>query len=192
MASKIPAALQKIAPTNNMACNIIGLLPTVAKVPVHSKTGEKISNPLFCDSLTGLPNKRSLFDRLGHALSESLSSKLYGALLVLDLNNFKSLNDTGPDCRDELVVEIAKRVLFCVRGEDIVARLGGDEFAVLFENISPDEEETSQNIARIADKIQAALDAPFQLDNFIYRSSPSIGISLFGANTIRSMKFNHC
>jgi diguanylate cyclase (GGDEF)-like protein len=99
------------------------------------------------------------------------------------MDKFKALNDTlGHDYGDMLLVEIAKRLKFCVREIDTVARLGGDEFVVLIENISADAEEATINVAQIAEKIRAVLATPYQLKEAIYHSSPSIGVCLYYDN----------
>jgi diguanylate cyclase (GGDEF)-like protein/PAS domain S-box-containing protein len=149
----------------------------------RKKAEEQVHNLAFYDVLTGLPNRRLLFDRLHLALSFSARSKLFGAVLFLDLDHFKTLNDTmGHDYGDVLLIEVAKRIKFCVREVDTVARLGGDEFIVLMENISSDAETASISVGQVAEKIRAALTTPYLLKGNIYHSSPSIGVSLFFDN----------
>ena len=146
----------------------------------RKKAEEEIHNLAFYDVLTGLPNRRLLLDRLGLALSVSARNKLYGALLFLDLDKFKTINDTlGHDYGDMLLVEVAKRLRFCVREMDTVARLGGDEFVVLIENISSEAEGASQHAAQVAEKIRAVLSTPYQIKGNMNRSSPSIGVCIF-------------
>jgi len=144
---------------------------------------EEIRNLAFYDSLTRLPNRRLLMDRLIAALSISMRSRLYGALLFLDMDKFKTLNDTlGHDYGDMLLVEVAARIQSCVREVDTVSRLGGDEFVVLLEDVDIHAEEASQKVALIAEKIRASLAAPYQLKDNEYHSSPSIGVSLYRGN----------
>lgn len=148
-------------------------------ITARKKAEEAIHNLAFYDALTGLPNRRLLLDRLGLALSVSARSKLYGALLFLDLDKFKTLNDTlGHEYGDMLLVDVARRLKLCVREVDTVARLGGDEFVVLIENISADSEDASQIVAHIAEKIRATLAMPYQLNTNTHHSSPSIGVCL--------------
>ena len=98
----------------------------------------------FYDHLTGLPNRRLLYNRLQQALSVSTRDHLYGAVLMLDLDNFKRINDTrGHDVGDRLLTEVALRIQSCVRQTDTVARLGGDEFIVMLVDLSPDEAQAS-------------------------------------------------
>lgn len=135
------------------------------------------------DSLTGLPNRRLLNDRLVHALATNKRSEDCGALMFLDLDKFKTLNDTlGHDYGDMLLVEVAKRIKSCVREVDTVARIGGDEFVVLLENLGSETKEATQIAAHIAENIRACLSAPYQLRDRTYHSSPSIGVSLIYGN----------
>ena len=135
------------------------------------------------DSLTGLPNRRLLNDRLVHALATNKRSEDCGALMFLDLDKFKTLNDTlGHDYGDMLLVEVAKRIKSCVREVDTVARIGGDEFVVLLENLGSETKEATQIAAHIAENIRACLSTPYQLRDRTYHSSPSIGVSLIYGN----------
>ena len=137
----------------------------------------------FYDVLTGLPNRRLLLDRAGFALTASARTQLYGAVLFLDMDRFKTLNDTlGHDYGNLLLVEVAQRIHSCVREVDTVARMGGDEFVVLLEKIDAHPEAASQKTAQIAEKIRASLAEVYQLDGHEYHSSPSIGVCLYLGN----------
>ncbi|MEI7842264.1 MAG: EAL domain-containing protein [Gallionellaceae bacterium] len=141
---------------------------------------QEIRNLAFYDTLTKLPNRRLLMDRLLLALTGSARTAQYGAVLFLDMDRFKTLNDTlGHDCGDLLLIEVAARIQGCVRSIDTVARLGGDEFVVLLEEVDESPREASQKVAHIAEKIRAALAVPYQLKGNEQHSSPSIGVSLF-------------
>ncbi len=149
----------------------------------RKKTEEEIHNLAFYDALTGLPNRRLLIERLNLALAVSSRSHQYGALMFLDLDNFKTINDVfGHDYGDALLAEVASRLKHSVRDVDTVARLGGDEFIVLIENVSADEHEASQNVAQFAEKIRAVLATDYQLNDQTHHSSPSIGVTLFCGN----------
>lgn len=149
-------------------------------ISARKKAEEEINNLAFYDALTSLPNRRLLLDRLGIALAASDRDQHYGAVLFLDMDRFKTLNDTlGHEYGDMLLIDVAKRLKFCVREVDTVARLGGDEFVVLIEHLGTDKEESLQDIARIAEKIRAVLATPYQLNDHKYHSSPSIGVSVF-------------
>ena len=144
---------------------------------------EDIRNLAFYDSLTLLPNRRLLMDRMRTAFSVSARSNLYGALLFIDMDKFKVLNDTqGHDYGDLMLIEVARRLQSCVREVDTVARLGGDEFVVLLEEIDATAEVTSQRAAAIAEKVRATLAASYRLKEIEHSSSPSIGVTLFRAN----------
>ena len=141
---------------------------------------EKIHHLAFFDALTALPNRRLLMDRLHAALAGSQRSGQHGALLFIDLDKFKTINDVlGHAVGDEMLVEVAARILACVRESDTVARLGGDEFIVLMPDLGQEPEPASQRTAMVAEKIRAALGAPYQLRGSVHHSSPSIGISMY-------------
>ncbi len=159
---------------------VIGLRGTGMNITERRLAEEEIHNLAFYDSLTQLPNRRLFIDRIGLALSISVRSQLYGALLFLDMDRFKILNDTlGHDYGDLLLVEVAKRIQSCVREIDTVARLGGDEFVILLEEVDEHAEEASRKVAVIAEKIRSCLTATYQLKDSEYHSSPSIGVSLY-------------
>jgi diguanylate cyclase (GGDEF)-like protein/PAS domain S-box-containing protein len=142
---------------------------------------EKIHRLAFYDPLTQLPNRRLLHDRCAQALRSSARHKNHGAVLFLDLDRFKTLNDTrGHEAGDLLLVEVARRMLACVRAEDTVARMGGDEFVVVLEELSTDQDVAREQAVGVAEKIRLALDQPYVLGEFTHSSSPSIGVCLFG------------
>ena len=135
----------------------------------------------FYDSLTGLPNRQLLMDRLRQALSVSARNQRMGALLFIDLDNFKLLNDTlGHGLGDQLLQQVSPRLISCVRASDTVARLGGDEFVVvLVADFSEDHEEALAQIKNICKRILAAFNQPFSLGAHKYHTTPSIGIAVF-------------
>ncbi|MEO8117790.1 MAG: EAL domain-containing protein [Rhodoferax sp.] len=134
----------------------------------------------FYDPLTMLPNRRLLRDRLQRALSISTRNHLYGAVLMIDLDNFKSINDTrGHEVGDRLLVEIAQRIQSTIRQADTVARLGGDEFIVMLVDLSPNEALAALNAEGICEKIMATINQPCMLDHQLHHSSASMGLCLF-------------
>lgn len=143
----------------------------------------------FYDALTSLPNRRLLKDRLGQAMAASKRSGLYGAVMFLDLDNFKPLNDAyGHDVGDLLLVEVAHRITRCVREVDTVARFGGDEFVVILSGLDKDKAESVTEAGLIAEKIRSILAEPYELDirqkgkketTIVYRCTSSIGIMMF-------------
>ncbi|HEY3431106.1 MAG TPA: EAL domain-containing protein [Rhodocyclaceae bacterium] len=145
----------------------------------RKKNEAEIYQLAFYDPLTELPNRRLLMDRLRHVISSRGSSNGYAALLFIDIDNFKTLNDVrGHDVGDLLLVEIAQRLRASVREADTVARLGGDEFVVMLEglNLEPEQAATQAKVA--GEKIHLALNRPYQLKDFEHYSSCSIGISM--------------
>ncbi|MDP2761005.1 MAG: PAS domain S-box protein [Sideroxyarcus sp.] len=149
----------------------------------RKRAESEIHDLAFYDALTGLPNRRLFLDRFHAALSVSARYKSYGALLFLDLDNFKALNDTfGHDRGDLMLVEVAARIRSCVREMDTAARFGGDEFVVLVEEVSDDRDEVLRKVGLVAEKIREALARPYHLGGHDHQGSPSIGISLYCGN----------
>jgi diguanylate cyclase (GGDEF)-like protein len=145
------------------------------------KTSEDEINKLaFYDPLTNLPNRRLMVDRLRQALAISSRSGCVGALQFIDLDNFKTLNDTqGHDMGDLLLQQVAKRLTACIRQGDTVARLGGDEFVIMIEELSEDREEAAAQAEMIGEKILAAISVPYKLAGLDYQITPSIGVTLY-------------
>ncbi len=149
-------------------------------ISARKKAEEKVHHMAFFDLLTGLPNRRLLMDRLHATLAGSARNHYYGAVLFIDLDKFKSINDVrGHDAGDLLLVAVAERIRACVREEDTVARLGGDEFVVLLSEIGAEVDTASQKSALVAEKIRLALNVPFKLKGYVHHTSPSIGVSVF-------------
>lgn len=143
-------------------------------------TEDEIHQLAFFDPLTGLPNRRLLLDRLGAALKDGYRSGQFGALLIIDLDNFKQVNDArGHFHGDQLLRQTADTLDAVLRDTDSLARLGGDEFAVLLQGIGRDEESAAQVSELVAYKLQGALEAAFPMGDETPRVSGSIGITLF-------------
>ncbi|MEI7457450.1 MAG: EAL domain-containing protein [Nitrosomonadales bacterium] len=178
----------------------------VRQVEVHSSPVEVDSRPLlffivhditdrrhleaqmhdlaFYDSLTKLPNRRLLLDRLEKALISGVRSRRHCALMFLDLDHFKVLNDLhGHDIGDQLLVEVANRILGCIREQDSAARFGGDEFVVMLEDLSENLSDAVNQADSVAEKIRCALAAPYLLKRgeevISHHCSSSIGVTLF-------------
>jgi diguanylate cyclase (GGDEF)-like protein/PAS domain S-box-containing protein len=152
-------------------------------ISARKQAEKEIHDLEFFDTLTKLPNRRLLLDRLGVAVLVSARNRFYGALFVLDLDNFKALNDTkGHSFGDALLIEVASRIRSCVREVDTVSRLGGDEFAVLIENIGMDEASGARHIMHIAEKVRDALSADYQVQADVAHLSASIGVYLFSGS----------
>ena len=154
----------------------------IIDVTERKKAEEAIRNLAFLDTLTGLPNRRFLLDRLRQGLANSRRHGNHGALLFIDLDHFKSINDTyGHEAGDKLLCEVARRLRQSVREGDTVARLGGDEFVVMLEDLGASGHEACERGAAIGDKILAALNEPFDIDGDQHHTTPSIGVTCFGS-----------
>ena len=142
---------------------------------------QQIERLAFYDVLTGLPNRRLLLDRLERAEAACQRSRQLGALLFIDLDNFKDLNDTlGHDMGDRLLALVAARLVGTVRESDTVARFGGDEFVIMVEDLAPALADATAQAEALANKLLAALNGVYLLDGQPHYSTPSIGIALFG------------
>ncbi len=147
----------------------------------HKMAQEQINALAFYDALTELPNRRMLIEQLKRALLTHARNQRHAALLFIDLDNFKTLNDTlGHETGDLLLQQVARRLLGCVREADSVARLGGDEFVVMLQGLSSDALEAATDAEQVGHKILDAFAPLFVLAGREYRSTPSIGITLFG------------
>ena len=146
----------------------------------HRRDAEEIRRLASYDSLTGLPNRRLLTDRLRQAISASHRKREHGALMFLDLDYFKRLSDSqGHEVGDELLRQVAQRLRDCVRTGDSTARLGGDEFVVMLESLSGQSHEAATQAKAAADQILESLGRPYDLQGLIHSSTPSIGIVMF-------------
>jgi diguanylate cyclase (GGDEF)-like protein/PAS domain S-box-containing protein len=146
----------------------------------------------YYDPLTRLPNRRLLQDRLGQALAATVRSRQYGAMFFIDLDNFKTLNDTrGHDAGDLMLVEVARRLRAEVREGDTVARQGGDEFVVLMEELGADVDEAIAVAKHLGEKLRETIDRPFILQGYEYHCKVSIGVSLFNAQDTVEELFKH-
>lgn len=159
---------------------IIGVLGIYTDITNRKQAEQQIHNLAYFDPLTNLPNRTLLLDRLRQAMTTSHRSGNHGALLFIDLDNFKTLNDTlGHDMGDLLLKQVAQRLRTCVRAEDTVARVGGDEFLVMLTGLGTNEPDVANQVEAVGRKILAALNQTYQLDEVLFNSTPSIGATLF-------------
>ncbi|OYT92023.1 MAG: hypothetical protein CFE43_10700 [Burkholderiales bacterium PBB3] len=171
----IHLSLSKIS--RNGQTTLIGIVRDITQ---QRHDEDEIRRLAFYDPLTGLPNRRLLMDRLKQAIVTSARAGKHGALMFLDLDHFKLLNDTqGHDMGDVLLQQVAQRLQACVRDGDSVARLGGDEFVVLLEALSPHSHEAATQAEAIASKLLDAFVQPYTLHNITYACTTSIGIVVF-------------
>ncbi|WP_281982502.1 two-component system response regulator [Azonexus hydrophilus] len=161
------------------ASRMVGALQDISQKKMIEEEFRRLA--LF-DALTGLPNRRLLIDRMHQAISGNRRHGSLGALMFIDMDRFKALNDTlGHDYGDMLLVEVGRRLQATVRGMDTVARLGGDEFVVILADLPSDREAASMDARRVGEKILGALGEPYALKEHRYESTPSIGLCLFGS-----------
>jgi diguanylate cyclase (GGDEF)-like protein/PAS domain S-box-containing protein len=169
----ITAVLSEDGKTNNYVA-------IFSDITERKRTEQQIHQLAFYDPLTNLPNRRLLMDRLQQAFAVSARTGQHGALIFMDLDHFKTLNDTqGHDIGDLLLVEVAKRTSERVRQGDTVARLGGDEFVVVLERLSKNPQEAAAQAELVVEKIRSTLCEAYQLNEITHYSTPSIGIALF-------------
>ena len=170
------------------------MLCAVNDVTERKKMADQVRQMAFYDPLTGLPNRRLLNDRLSQTMAASKRSALFGALMYLDLDNFKRLNDRhGHGVGDLLLIEVARRLGECVREADTVARQGGDEFVVILAELDADRARAQEQAGAVAEKVRASLAQPFVLntsnagqpDSLVtHHCSASIGVAVFVAHEV--------
>ncbi|WP_370239121.1 putative bifunctional diguanylate cyclase/phosphodiesterase, partial [Neptunomonas phycophila] len=159
---------------------ITNYVATITDITLRKEAAEEIERLAFYDPLTQLPNRRLLLERLRQAVITSKRNGTTGALLFLDLDQFKTLNDTlGHSVGDTLLNEVAKRLSVCVRSHDTVARLGGDEFVIILENLNSNELHAGTQTEIITHKILDKLSTPYKLEQEDYTLSTSAGAALF-------------
>jgi diguanylate cyclase (GGDEF)-like protein/PAS domain S-box-containing protein len=156
---------------------------TMIDITERKEAEQKIEHLAFYDLLTGLPNRRLFVDRLQQAMAGSARNKRMGALLFVDLDNFKIVNDTcGHDVGDRLLIEVARRLDSCVRDGDTISRLGGDEFVAMLEDLSEQPQEAAAQARLVASKVLETLNQPYAIAGRVHHSTPSIGATLFVGN----------
>ena len=153
---------------------------TLTDITARKAADDKIRHLAYYDALTGLPNRRLLLDRLEKTLAATARHEREGALLFVDLDRFKQVNDTlGHDMGDLLLQQVARRLQSCVREGDTVARLGGDEFVVMLEDLSATPAEAASQAKAAGEKMLEALNQPYRLGLQEHTSTLSIGVTLF-------------
>jgi len=166
-----------VANAEGLCVNYIGIQRDITEKKKAQALFEQLAHH---DALTGLANRRLLGDRLKQTLAACARQSVYCGLLVIDLDNFKCMNDTfGHAQGDALLVEVANRLTACVRDVDTVARLGGDEFVVLIQSLGNDAAEAASNAETVARKILNRLSQNFNVEDASYHLTASLGIALF-------------
>jgi diguanylate cyclase (GGDEF)-like protein/PAS domain S-box-containing protein len=156
------------------------LVGTYQDITDRKAAEETINKLAFFDQLTGLPNRTLLIDRLRQAMASTSRNGNFGALLLIDLDRFKILNDThGHETGDLLLKQVAQRLLACLRADDTAARLGGDEFVVVLSNLGSDRAAAATHAKMVGDKMLAALGKGYQLDKIDFVGTASVGVTMF-------------
>ncbi len=157
-----------------------GRLITMQDLSERKAAEEEINQLAYYDPLTRLPNRRLLMDRLQQALATSARHQRSGALLMLDLDNFKTVNETrGHDRGDALLLQVAHRLRSCVHEDDTVARQGGDEFVVVLEDLGDSPEEAAARAEDVGQRILGVLREQYQIDGDAHHSSLSMGVTIY-------------
>lgn len=155
-------------------------LVTMVDLSQRKAAEEEVKYLVFYDPLTSLPNRRLLLDRLQQALATSSRHNRYGALILVDLDNFKTINETqGHDQGDILLLQVAQRLKSCLHEDDTLARQGGDEFVIVLEDLADHKDDAVKLSEEIGQKILTVLRAPYILNGEIHHSSLSMGITIF-------------
>ena len=161
---------------------VTNYVSTLLDITTRKKAEEEIKHLAFFDPLTNLPNRRLCMDRLAQALASSRRTGRDVAVMFIDLDHFKQLNDAfGHDAGDKLLQQVAVRLQSCVREGDTVARLGGDEFVIMLENLSDDPQQAVAQVEVVGGKVLTTVNTPFTIDDVAHHTSPSIGVVLFNS-----------
>ncbi|MBA1446972.1 MAG: diguanylate cyclase [Gammaproteobacteria bacterium] len=162
---------------------IIHYLSSMVDVSKQRRAEAEVEFLAYHDSLTGLPNRVLLFDRLNQALARSSRSGSIGASVFMDLDRFKNINDSlGHLVGDGMLKEFARRLKKLVRKDDTLARLGGDEFMMVLNELGPDQESATNKVLSIAEKFKASLAEPYHIREYELHTTSSIGVTLFSGD----------
>jgi diguanylate cyclase (GGDEF)-like protein/PAS domain S-box-containing protein len=171
-----------ISSVHDAAGKISHRVSTFTDISLLKEAQAKVHNLAFFDPLTQLPNRRLLLDRLHRAVASSARRKTCGAVLQIDLDHFKLLNETeGHEVGDQLLLDVARRLMGCVRDQDSLAHQGGDDFIVILEDLGHELHEAATRAEMVAEKILQSLREPYQLGSIGYNSQASVGIAIFHA-----------
>ena len=173
----------EIVPVDYFSRGLTHWVSVARDVTARKISENEIEHLAFYDTLTQLPNRQLLMDRLQVALSQGGASELIGVLMFIDLDHFKMLNDTlGHSKGDLLLQQVASRLRTCLGTADTVARLGGDEFVVMLEGLGKDQRTVTEQTRKVAETILTALSEPYDLGGHQYHGTCSLGVTLFSHN----------
>jgi diguanylate cyclase (GGDEF)-like protein len=171
-----------ISSVHDAAGKISHRVSTFTDISLLKEAQARVHNLAFFDPLTQLPNRRLLLDRLHRAVASSARRKTCGAVLQIDLDHFKLLNETeGHEVGDQLLLNVAHRLMACVRDQDSLAHQGGDDFLVILEDLGQELQEAATRAEMVAEKILQSLREPYQLGAIAYNSAASVGVAIFHA-----------
>ena len=175
-----------LMPTRNDMFVFVRDLTSIKELEAErARAEERIRELAFLDPLTELPNRRLLVERMKQVMAAARRHRRHSALLFIDMDHFKTLNDTlGHDMGDKLLIAVAQRLIACVRAGDTVARMGGDEFVVMLSGLAEDSAESAEQASRVGADILANLNQDYVLGEHIYHCTPSIGAVLFLDDTV--------
>lgn len=172
-------SITKVTSDDGVVTNYVAAFSDISQ---RKQAEETIYSLAFYDTLTGLPNRKLLRDRLQQSLLLGMRTGHCGAVLFIDLDDFKSLNDTqGHAAGDALLIEVAERIRKCVHTDDTIARLGSDEFVVVLDSLSTDGDLAAEQAKLVAERVHARIREPLTLAGQAYRCKSCVGVSLFGA-----------
>lgn len=170
-------------PAMNASGECLGIALYANDISARKEAEDEVNRLAYFDPLTGLPNRVQVSKQLAQAVNMARRSKKVGALLFIDLDRFKQINDSlGHSVGDELLKAVAERLEYCRRGEDIIARMGGDEFIWILPDLGPDAERASIDATRAAERLVEDFRRSLRAGGHELRMTPSIGISLFGGD----------
>lgn len=167
-------------PLRDARGQVTGVVGVATDITERQQAEEKLHRLSFFDPLTGLPNQQQMLDRLEHAMNACTRRGLEGAVLFIDLDNFRDLNDTlGHNAGNQLLVSVAERLSLRIREGDTLARYGGDEFVVVVEDLDPSRDQAVYQVEHLASVLLELIHDAFELEGHLYTPSASIGIALF-------------
>ena len=177
----------KVTAVANDAAEVTNYVVSISDLSERKNSQKAIHRLAYYDPLTALPNRRLLLDRLQQFMASSTRSNRFGALLLIDLDNFKTLNDTlGHDVGDQMLLQVTQRLSACVRDGDTVARVGGDEFIVMLGDLDFEIGAATTQVEGVGRKILVALSQIYDLSGIEHRGSASMGAALFRGSEVAS------